>query len=159
MDNQNQFDAVRYQTVEFSNRGVTLFDGQSKLLFVDKIDIRQITLKFGLQSERPVVEIVFGIFVVGLGIYFFTKFLLEILVNRIAYVDDVLSLLLLPVGGWFVFDGFRKRLYFEVGLENDTRKFPLGKKPDMAEMKKFVKAASQLGYVIDITFIDEKTNV
>ena len=114
MDDQNQFDTVRYQGVEFSNRGVTLFGGQSKLLFVDKKDIRKINLQYGFQSERPIAEIVFGIIVIGLGVYFFVKFLLEILVNRIAYVDDVLSLLLLPVGGWFVIDGFRKRLYFEV---------------------------------------------
>ena len=147
MDNQNQFDTVRFQSVEFSNKGVTLFSGQSNLLFVDKKDIQKITLKYGFQSERPVVEIIFGIVIIGLGIYFFIKFLLEILVNRIAYVDDVLSLLLLPVGGYFVINGFRKRFYFEVILDNDKRKFPLGKKPDIGELKNFTKIASVYSYI------------
>ena len=155
MDNENQFDTVRFQSVEFSNKGVTLFSGQSNLLFVDKKDIQKITLNYGFQSERPVVEIIFGIVIIGLGIYFFIKFLLEILVNRIAYVDDVLSLLLLPVGGYFVINGFRKRFYFEVILDNDKRKFPLGKKPDIGELKNFTKIASQLGYIIDTSLIDE----
>ena len=155
MDNQNQFDAVRYQSVECSDRGMTLFDGQSKLLFVDKKDIHKITLKYGFHSERPLAEIIFGVAVIGVGIYFFIKFILEILINRIVYVDDILSLLLLPVGGWFIVDGFRKRLYFEVTLNNDKRKFPLGKKPDLKELRKFIRAAIQLGYFIDTSFLDK----
>jgi hypothetical protein len=51
-------------------------------------------------------------------------------------------------------DGFRKRFYFEVTLDDDKRKFPLGKKPDMAELQKFVKIASQLGHVIDANFVE-----
>jgi hypothetical protein len=39
-------------------------------------------------------------------------------------------------------------------LLDDKRKFPLGKNPDMAELQKFVKIASQLGYVIDANFVE-----
>lgn len=157
MDDINKFNSVRFQSVEFSNRGMTLFGGKSKLHFVDKKGIRQITLKYGFQSERPIIEIAFGIFIVGLGIYFFANFILQILIYRIIYVEELLSLLLLPLGGWFIISGFQKRLYFEVIMDNDKRKFPLGKKHDRNELQKFLKLASQLGYVIDTTFLD-KTN-
>ena len=154
MDGIDQFDTVRFQGVEFNAQGMTLLSSQSKLLSVSKKDIRKITLKYGFQSERPIAEIVFGIAVMGLGIYFFANFILQILIYRIIYLEELASLLLLPVGGWFMVDGFRKRLYFEVAMDNDKRKFPLGKNPDRGELQKFIKIASQLGYVIDATFLD-----
>lgn len=155
MDNLNQFDAVRFQSVEFSNQGITLLSGQSKIHFLNKKEIRNITLKYGFQSERPAAEVIFGIVIIGLGIYSFIKFLLEILVNNIAYLDNVLSLLLIPVGGYFVINGFRKRLYFEVVLDNDQWKFPLDKNPDIGELKEFIKMAFKLGYTIDSSFLDK----
>lgn len=155
MENPDQVNGIRFHDIVFDPQGMTLLSQQSKLLFVDKNDIQKITLEHGFQSERPVAEIVFGIFVIGLGLYFFANFILEILVHRIFYIDDLLSLLLLPIGGWFIIDGFRKRLYFEITLDNDKRKFPLGKNPDKGELQKFIKMASQLGYIIDATILKE----
>lgn len=154
MENPNQVNGVRLHDIVFDPQGMTLFSQQSKLLFVAKNDIQKITLKHGFQSERPIAEIVFGIFVIGLGFYFFVNFILEILVHRIIYLEELLSLFLLPIGIWFIVDGFRKRLYFEVALENDHRKFPLGKTPDKGELQKFIKIASELGYSIDSTVLD-----
>jgi hypothetical protein len=150
-----QATAVRFHDIEFSDDGITLLSQNSKLLFVAKKDIRQITLKYGFQSERPIVEIIFGIFIFGLGAYFILNFILKAIIYRMVYVEELLSLLLLPIGGWFFVDGFRKRLYFEVVLNNDKRKFPLGKNPDKSELQKFIKFASQSGYVIDSKFLDQ----
>jgi len=155
MDDPAQVGNVRFHNVGFSIKNMVLFDQRSQILSVAKSDIRKITLKHGFQSERPVVQVVFGIIVIILGFYFLIHLILHTLVYRIFYVDDILSLLLLPTGGWFIVDGFRKRLYFEVTLDNDKRKFPLGKTPDMGELQKFIELASQLGYVIDATVLDK----
>jgi hypothetical protein len=154
MEDPTQINAVRFHDVVFDTDGMMLFGHQTKLLFVAKKDIRTITLKDGFQSERPILEMIFGIFVVGLGFYFFLNFILKALVYRIIYIEELLSLFLFPIGGWFVIDGFRKRLYFEVALDNDKRKFPLGKNPDKGELQKFIKIASQLGYSIDAKVLD-----
>ncbi len=154
MENPNQINRVRFQDIVFDAEGINLLSGQSKILFIAKRDIQKITLKHGFQSERPIAEIVFGIFVVGLGLYFFLNFLLEIVVHRLIYLEDLLSLFLLPIGAWFVIDGFRKRFYFEVVLNNDRRKFPLRKSTDTGELQKFIKTASLLGYPVDITILD-----
>ncbi|HET9905552.1 MAG TPA: hypothetical protein VFQ23_02890 [Anaerolineales bacterium] len=155
MENSAEAMAVRFHDVEFSPQGITLLSQQSKLLYLAKQDIRKITLKKGFQAERPIAEILFGIFVIGLGLYFFANFVLEALIHRTIYLDDLLSLFLLPIGGWFIVDGLRKRLYFEVVLDRDTRKFPLGKNPDKGELGKFIRIATQLGYVIDARFLDQ----
>lgn len=155
MEKPDQINAERFHNVEFSTQDVTLFDQQSKILSVSKKDVRQITLKYGFQSERPFVQVGFGVVLLFIGLFFVVNFILHILINRIVYTTMLLSILLFPVGVWFVIDGFRKRLYFEVSLDNDKRKFPLGKNPDRGELQKFIKVASQLGYSIDATILDK----
>jgi len=155
MEKPAQVAAVRFHDVEFSPQSVALFDQQSKILTVLKKDVRQIILKYGFQSERPVVQAVFGVVLFLIGLYFIANFILHILINHIVYTTMLLSILLLPVGVWFVLDGFRKRLYFEVWLDNDKRKFPLGKTPDKVKLQEFIKVASQLGYFIDTGILDK----
>ncbi|RPJ21314.1 MAG: hypothetical protein EHM33_26480 [Chloroflexi bacterium] len=154
MENPAQDNAVRFHNVEFSAQSMTLLDQQSKILSVAKKDVRRITLKYGFQSERPIVETIFGAALILIGFYFIANFILQILINRIVYTTQLLSILLLPVGTWFIVDSIRKRLYFEVTLDHDKRKFPLGKNPDRGELQKFIKIASQLGYSIDATILD-----
>jgi hypothetical protein len=154
MENPRQDSGVRFHDVVFDTDSMRLYSHQSKLLSVEKKNIRGITLKHGFQSERPIAQIIFGIVVLGLGVYFFAHLILHTLVYSVMFIDDWLSILLFPLGGWFIVDGFRKRLYFEVVLDNDKRKFPLGKNPNRGELKKFIKLASQLGYSIDGTILD-----
>jgi hypothetical protein len=113
---QAQDDAVRFHNVEFSAENITLFSQQSKILSVAKKDVRKVTLKYGFQSERPIFEVIFGGLVIVLGLYFFLNFILKAIFYQIVFIKETLSLFLLPVGGWFMVDGFRKRFYFEVTL-------------------------------------------
>ena len=155
MNDPAQVKAVRFHNVGLDVKNIILYDQRSKILSVAKSDIRKITLKYGFQSERPTIQVIFGLVVIVLGFYFFLHLILHTLVDRVFYVDDILSLLLLPTGGWFIVDGFRKRFYFEVVLDNDKRKFPLGKNPDKVELQKFIQIASQLGYTINAEIIDK----
>jgi hypothetical protein len=154
MENPAQVSAVRFHNVEISDQYMTLFDQQYKILSIPRKDVRKITLKYGFQSERPIVQAGFGVALLLIGLYFIVNFILQMLLNRLVYTDMLLSILLFPVGVWFMVDGFRRRLHFEVSLDNDKRKFPLGKNPDKGELQKFIKIATQLGYSIDATILD-----
>ena len=153
MESIDQIKTVRFHNVEFNTHEVSLLDQQSKIATVLKNDIREIVLKYGYQSERPLIQVVFGIGLLLIGLYFIVNFILHIFINRIVYTTMLLSIILFPAGIWFMVDGFRKRLYFEVTLENNKRKFPLGKDPDKQDLDKFIKKASQLGYSIDTTIL------
>jgi len=155
MEKAPPINTVKFHNVEFSAHGVALLDQQSKILSIPKQDIRQIILKYGFQSERPVAEAAFGVVLFLVGLYFIVNFVLHILINHTVYTTMLLSILLLPVGVWFVLNGFRKRLYFEVWLDHDKRKFPLEKNPDKVELKKFIKTVSQFGYFIDAEILDK----
>ena len=155
MKTTDLIDKVRFQNKEFSTQDMTLLDQQSKILSVAKKDVQKITLKYGFQSERPFVQVGFGVALLLIGLYFIVNFILQALINRIIYTDMLLSILLFPVGVWFMVDGFRRRLYFEVYLDQDKRKFPLGKNPDKGELQRFIKIASRLGYPIDATILDK----
>ena len=155
MKTTDLIDKVRFQNIEFSTQDMTLLDQQSKILSVAKKDVQKITLKYGFQSERPFVQVGFGVALLLIGLYFIVNFILQALINRIIYTDMLLSILLFPVGVWFMVDGFRRRLYFEVSLDQDKRKFPLGKNPDKGELQRFIKIASRLGYPIDAPILDK----
>jgi hypothetical protein len=155
MKTTDLIDKVRFQNIEFSTQDMTLLDQQSKILSVAKKDVQKITLKYGFQSERPFVQVGFGVALLLIGLYFIVNFILQALIYRIIYTDMLLSILLFPVGVWFMVDGFRRRLYFEVSLDQDKRKFPLGKNPDKGELQRFIKIASRLGYPIDATILDK----
>jgi hypothetical protein len=155
MKTTDLIDKVRFQNIEFSTQDMTLLDQQSKILSVAKKDVQKITLKYGFQSERPFVQVGFGVALLLIGLYFIVNFILQALINRIIYTDMLLSILLFPVGVWFMVDGFRRRLYFEVYLDQDKRKFPLGKNPDKGELQRFITIASRLGYPIDATILDK----
>lgn len=155
MKDSLQMSGVRFHDVVFDTESVALYSQQSKLLAVEKKNIRNIVLRYGFQSERPIAQVVFGLFVTVLGLYLVLDFLLIAQIHRIVYDVACLSPLLLPVGIWFTLDGLRKRLYFEVILDNDVRKFPLGKDPNEDQLRQFIKHASQLGYVIDAGILDE----
>jgi len=60
MEEDNQKRAVRFQNVKFSTQNITLLSGKSNLASVEKNDVRKITLKYGFQSERPVIQVIFG---------------------------------------------------------------------------------------------------
>jgi hypothetical protein len=155
MENPTRFDTVRFQNVEFSAESVSLLDQQSKILTILKKDIRAIVLKYGFQSERPFVQVGFGLTLILIGLYFIANFILQLLINRIVYTTMLLSMLLLPVGIWFMLDGVRRSLYFEVALDNDRRKFPLGKNPDAGKLQEFIQATSRLGYVVDASIMKQ----
>jgi hypothetical protein len=155
MDAAAQIKSARFHNVGFDVQSIILFDQHSRILSIAKKDIRRITLKYGFQSERPAVQAIFGFIVILLGFYFLIHLISHTLIDRIFYVADILSLFLLPIGGWFIIDGFRKRFYFEVTLDNDKRKFPLGKNFDKDELHNFIKSVSQLGYTIDSEILNK----
>ena len=105
MKNDDQIRIIRFQNVEFSEQNITLLSRQSKLASVEKKSIRKITLKYGFQSERPVIQFIFGFAIIVAGLYIFVNFILRVLVYRVAELDFLLSLLLFPLGGWFIIDG------------------------------------------------------
>jgi hypothetical protein len=147
--------AVQFSNVVFGSNDIVLVDHGKLILSIPRSDIRRILLKYGYQSERPIVQVLFGIAIFLTGLYFLVNFILQITIYRIVYGNMLLSILLFPLGSWFLIDGLRLRYYFEVALDNDTRKFPLGKNPDEDQLLEFVKQASKLGYVIDSSILNE----
>jgi hypothetical protein len=87
MENPAQITAVRFHNVEFSIQSISLLDQKSKIASVAKKDIRTITLRYGFQSERPFIEVIFGVGLVSIGFYFIVNFILHILISRIAYLS------------------------------------------------------------------------
>lgn len=140
---------IEYLGVRFSQKGVALVDGGRELLYVSKEEIRQIILRRGFQAERPLVQLIFGIILMLIGLYPLPHVFLWFFVGGTAYDLEFLLLPLIPVGLWFAKDGLKKGLYFELIMDGDKRKIPFQKPPEKRILKDFIEQAEVYGYSID----------
>lgn len=142
-------ESAEYLGVQFSQKGVALVDSGKKLVFVPKEKIRQIHLRQGFQAERPLVQLGFSIVLILIGLYPLPHLFLWLIVGGTAYDFEFLLLLLIPVGLWFVKDGLKKGLYFELIMDDDKRKIPFQKQPEKRILEMFIAQANVYGYSID----------
>jgi len=141
---------VEYLGVRFSQKGVAHMEGGQRLWFVPKEKIRQITLRQGFQAERPLVQTLFSAVLILIGLYPLPHLILWAFAGGKAYDVEFLLLLLIPLGAWFLKDGLKKGLYFELTLVDEgRRKIPLQRPLEFVMLKWIITQAEALGYVIN----------
>ena len=143
-------DYVESMGVRFSQKGVAHIEGGQKLWFVPKEKIRYVTLRHGYQAERPLVQTLFSAALILTGLYPLPHLILWLFAGGKAYDVEFLLLLLIPLGAWFLKDGLKKGLYFELTLvDGGRRKIPLQGKPEMPVLDMLMNRAAAMGYGID----------
>ena len=141
---------VESMGVRFSPKGVAHIEGGQRLWFVPKEKIRQITLRQGFQAERPLVQTLFSAALILTGLYPLPHLILWLFAGGKAYDIEFMLLLLIPLGAWFLNDGLKKGLYFELTLVDEgRRKIPLQRPLKFVMVKWIITQAEALGYVIN----------
>ena len=141
---------VEYLGVRFSPKGVAHMEGGQRLWFVPKEKIRYVTLRHGYQAERPLVQTLFSAALILTGLYPLPHLILWLFAGGKAYDLEFMLLLLIPLGAWFLKDGLKKGLYFELTLVDEgRRKIPLQQKPEMPVLDMVLNRAAAMGYGID----------
>ena len=141
---------VESMGVRFSPKGVAHIEGGQRLWFVPKEKIRQITLRQGFQAERPLVQTLFSAALILTGLYPLPQLILWLFAGGKAYDIEFMLLLLIPLGAWFLNDGLKKGLYFELTLVDEgRRKIPLQRPLKFVMVKWIITQAEALGYVIN----------
>lgn len=129
---------------------------KSEVASVIKKDIRSISLKEGRQSERPTLQIFFGIAVLFIPLFSILYILGGLIFGEPLRIPFLLALTFAPLGVWMIREGIRSGYYLLITLDNDTRKLGFDKSCDKAALKEFLKDANQLGYVIDASLLGLK---
>ena len=132
---------LSYLNIVLSEKGVSEFSHGQRMIFVPKEQIQRIEIKFGSRAERPLVQIILGLLLVGLG-----------------FVELRWGIGFILFGGLGVFclyEVIRKGYYLHVISSNDARKVVIKGAIQKTELAKFIKAAVQFGYIFQNCLSDK----
>ena len=117
--------------------------------WVPRADVDRIVISRGALSAHPVSQ-----FVVGSALSMVGLISLQFIVDwfrrgGIIFDVQVLLTLLLPLGGYLIYDCFRRGLYLVVYTTRGRRRFFFVRQPSLEQMKEFISIATdRFGYPV-----------
>ena len=144
----NMDEGIHYNGVFISPEKIYMLQGKGVVASVVKEEIVSIALSEGYQSERPFMQIGFGVITLLISAY---PLLYAASRPRVIHVEICTIVAFFPLGLWLLREGLQRGYYLDVELKNGTRKMAFEKNCDAAALKKFAKNAAKLGYQIDIS--------
>jgi hypothetical protein len=128
---------------------ISVVEGKTEVITVRKEDIKRITLDTGYQAERPIVQVVFGVIILGIALYPLLRFLSAPTGSSTMTTRAFMLLCLIPLGVWAIQSALKQGYFLNVELENDRRKLGFKTKCKKADLREFVRQVAILGYTVD----------
>lgn len=134
---------VSYLNIVISENGLSEFSHGKRLIFIPKEQIQSVEIKFGARAERPLVQMIFGILLAGLG----TVGLSVVLTGGLRGLRWGLGFIVFGgLGVFCLYEALKKGYYLQIISTNDTRKLQFSGTIQKAELSQFVEQAVQFGY-------------
>jgi hypothetical protein len=132
---------------------ISMFEGRTEIAIVRKADIRKISLEFGNQADRPVVQMVFGIILLMISLFPIFRFIGAMMGYFRMHVIEFMILAFVPLGIWIIRNGSKYGAYLNIELENDHRKLGFQEDCEDAELLEFCRRIADLGYIVDTSSV------
>src|SRR5690606_34527969 len=149
-------ESIYYNGILFTPEKIAMIQAKSEVASVLKKDIRAISLEEGRQSERPILQIVFGVAILFIPLFSILYILGGLITGEPLRIPLLLALAFAPLGVWMIREGIRHGFYLLIELDNDKRKLAFEKNCEKTKLKEFAKSARQLGYGIDASILGLK---
>jgi len=136
----------RYLNIEISDKGLSEFDGDRRIIFIAKEDVRRVEVHFGSSAERPGLQLIAGILLLALG----ATGLAMVLASGMRGLRWGVGFMLFGCfGAWFLYETFKKSHYLQVTRHQDVRKLVFRGNFSEADFTAFSKEAGEMGYSLD----------
>jgi hypothetical protein len=129
-------------------------DGR-RVVFVPREAVVRIELRRGIAGERPVLQVLFGVVTLLLGLVLLSSVVgvFDIVwrggATRIAARLAAGGAPMMLVGAWVLWTGLRPTYYLRVRTAGDSRKLLLARKVDLATLSRALHDAThRFGYVV-----------
>jgi hypothetical protein len=132
-----------YLNVAVSEKGLAEFSGNRRVVFIPKEQVRNVEIKFGPQAERPIVQGIIAIALIGLGVVGLSMLAAD---GLVAIRWSLGFLVFGGLGVWLLYEASKTGFYLRVISPNDTRKLVFKGVIQKAELLDFTKNAAQFGY-------------
>jgi len=132
-----------YLNIAISEKGLSEFSGDQRIIFIPKEQVQSIEVRFGSQAEKPLAQGIFGLLLLGLG----CVGLPLVFDGGLRGLRWGLGFIIFGgIGGYLLFETLKKGHYLGVICSNDTRKLVFKGAIQKAELSKFLRSAAQFGY-------------
>jgi hypothetical protein len=136
--------------VRFTHEDVTELDGGQVMVKVLRRDVRRMALRHGFHSAHPILQILFGTVLTGIGLlptWHFTNWVFH---GGTFVSVEAVAMGFVFLGPWLMFNALRRGPYLEVRTEGGTKKLAFDVGADPRELETCLAAAEQLlGYSIE----------
>jgi hypothetical protein len=144
-----------YLNMAVSEQGITELSGNQRVVFIPKEQIQSIEIRFGSQAERPLVQGIAGLALIGLGIVGLSL----MATGSLDVIRWGLGFFVFGgLGAWLLWEVLKRGYYLWVICSNDSRKLVLKGVIQKAELSGFVRSAAQFGYVFRDCLNDKDFN-
>jgi hypothetical protein len=153
---------IKYATVQFTPDKLVEFGSKvqsREVLSIPRDDIEKIVLKYGLASERPIIDVLIGSGFLLVGLFISIPLLFSYF-SELSQGTSVrpagakfvgFGLMFIPFAIMFFYLALRKRYYFYVQLRKDKRKIVFHGEVYPVHIRSFIREAnSKLGWQIRI---------
>jgi hypothetical protein len=151
-------ESLEHGGIRFSTDLIAELDRGRSVIRIPREDVRRIALCWGFQAPRPFVQAVLGIGLLLAGIYILVRIIMELMAHGGQVVGRLLIGLVIVglLGGWLLFEAFKRGYYLEVRTEKRTEKLRFNRRLSRAEIEEFVASVrSQMGWIIDTPSYEE----
>jgi hypothetical protein len=155
--------AIKLSSVEITADRLAELDGNQAIVSIQKNEIMSISLKYGICSERTILQIIFSVFLIFIGLNFglipTCKFFYDVYYHTevdfgYPYGKGLFLIIFLiffiPFGIYSILISVQKRCYLLVKTKKDKRKIVFKDKIPFHEISFFLNNAKEkYGYAIE----------
>ena len=140
---------MEYGNVRITDDGIYELDAGRKVLHLPRESIESIRLRHGATSERPLLQLIFGLAILAIGLYplegMFNWFVRG---GRMSWWF-ALILVNIPLGAWMIWAAVARGYFLSVQSARGARKVVFGRGASKEELDQFIEEANAaLGYNI-----------
>jgi predicted outer membrane lipoprotein len=113
-------------------------DSGRVMVLVAKEDIRRITLRYGTQAPHPMLQVIMGVILIGLGYFPALHFIHWLQHGGVFFTLEGWIMPLVVAGAWAIISALKRGYFLEIEQDQGTKRLAFGKKPEPVELERFV---------------------
>jgi hypothetical protein len=145
--NQIEVSGIRFEDTKISNV-------QDKRIFasINRSDISKLDFQWGVLSQRPVLQVIFGVLLSLFGLSVFRFIYLWLTYGGTAFDYQIMLGLLLPIGGWVIVDALKVGYFLSIELRSGNKdKMTFQEKQDQNSLEELSRQLrSKLNYEVRV---------
>ncbi len=144
-----------YEGVRFGDEGVADVEGGRVGLYVPRAQIDRLTVRYGARSLHPILQLVMGLLLVGLGLLPAIHLVMWAVKGGTIHLLEVAMIVMLIIGVWLIIDAPRRGYLIDVAGSGGRKRLLFASGASKTGVEAFAgRARERFGYDVQIDLKD-----